>query len=63
MDLEDARAFGPTVAENLMRPPALEVPAAPNARLHQERQLEGAIDPAATTPAGRTHVPVRMIIE
>jgi len=47
----------------LSRPPAFEIPATPDADLFDERQLERPINPAPATPAGRTHIPIRMVVE
>ncbi len=46
-----------------MRPPALEIPATPNRDLPDMRQLQRAINPGAATPARRTHIPIRVIVE
>ena len=63
MNVQDACAFGPTITENLVRPPALEISAAPDAHPLDVRQLQCAIDPTAASPLWRAHIPVRMIIE
>ena len=63
VNFEPACALGPTVGKNIARPPALEVPAAPNGDVLDVPELERPIDPAATAPLWRTNVPVRMIIK
>ena len=63
MDFKLARAFRPAVAENLLRPPAFEISAAPDADLLNVRKLERAIHPTATAPFGRAHIPVGMVVE
>ena len=44
MNVQDACAFGPTVTENLVGPPALEISAAPDAHSFDVFQLQCAID-------------------
>src|SRR4051812_26129348 len=63
MHFQLAASFGAPVPEKLVRPPALEIPATPNADLLQRRQFEGAINPAAAGPARRALIPIRMVIE
>jgi hypothetical protein len=63
MNLEPPSALGPPVSEKLPRPPAFEIPAAPDAHFLHMGQFERAIHPASAGPARRAHVPVRMIIE
>ena len=63
MDLQLCCPFRATIAEQPCRPPALEIPAAPDAHFFQQGKLEGPIYPTATTPARRAHVPIRMIVE
>jgi len=63
MNIQDVCAFGPTVTENLVGPPALEISATPDAYSFDAWQLQCAIDPTATSPLWRAHIPVRMIIE
>ena len=55
--------FPMPVAEELRRPPTLEVSTAPHAYFSQTREFERAIDPAAATPAWRPHIPVRVIVK
>ena len=63
VNFEPAFALGATIGENIVRPPALEISAAPNRDVLDVRELERAIDPSTTTPFRRTNVPVRMIIK
>jgi hypothetical protein len=63
MNVQHACAFRSTITENLVRPPALEISAAPDARTFEVFQLQCAINPTATSPLGRTHIPVRVVIE
>src|SRR2546428_9219389 len=63
MDLKNACAFGATVAENLVRPPAFEVAATPNAHTAHLRKFQCAIHPSAAAPFRRTHIPIGMIVE
>ena len=63
MHFEPAATFGAAIRENVVRPPALEISAAPNRDMANVRQLERAIDPAAAAPLWGANVPVRMIIE
>src|ERR1700704_4445202 len=63
MDFELARAFRAAVTENLLRPPAFEISAAPHADLLNVWKLERAIHPTATAPFGRAHIPVGMVVE
>jgi hypothetical protein len=60
---EPTLPLGAPVPKDLVRPPAFEIPATPDAHLLDVRQLERAIDPAAATPFRRTDVPIRMIVE
>ena len=63
MNLKCTRSFRATVPENLLRPPAFEIAAPPNAHAPDMRKFQRAIDPAAATPFRRANVPVGMIIE
>src|SRR5260370_40766733 len=63
MNFKPAYALGQTVGKNIVRPPALEISAAPNSDMLNVRELQRAIDPAAAAPFRRTHIPVRMIIK
>ena len=63
MNLKFPRAFRSPVSEQISRPPAFEIPATPDAGLLQAFNFQGAIDPAATSPARRAHVPIGMVIE
>lgn len=63
MNFKPAFAFGPTIGENIVRPPAFEISAAPNCDVLHMRQLERAIDPTAAAPFWRTNIPIRMIIK
>src|SRR5206468_6229581 len=63
MDLKNACAFGATVAENLVRPPAFKISATPNAHSAHLRKFQCAIHPSAAAPFRRTHIPIRMIVE
>ena len=63
VNFEPAFALGATIGENIVRPPALEISAAPNRDVLDVHELERAIDPASTAPLWRTHVPVRVIIK
>jgi len=58
-----ARAFSATIAENLVRPPAFEITATPNAHTSHMWKFQCAIHPATASPSWRTHIPIRMIIE
>jgi len=63
MNFEPAFALGPTIGENIVRPPALEIPAAPNRDALDMRKPERPVDPTAARPGRRANVPVRMIIK
>lgn len=63
MDFESAAALPAAIGENIVRPPAFEIPAPPNRDMPDVRQFERAIDPPATSPFRRRDRPVRMIIE
>lgn len=63
MNLQLAGSLCAPIAEELPRPPALEISATPDTGFLEERQFQSAIDPAAAAPAWRTNVPIRMIIE
>jgi len=63
MDHKRAGAFRFAISEKLMRPPTLEISAAPNRNLPDMWQLQRAIDPAAATPARGPDVPIGMIIK
>ena len=63
MNLQLPSPLRAPVPENIPRPPAFEISAAPNADFLNEAQFEGPVHPAAATPAGWPHIPVRMIIE
>src|SRR6202048_3375216 len=63
VDFELAGAFRPAIAENLLRPPAFEISAAPDADFLNARKFERAIHPTATAPFGRAHIPVGMVVE
>jgi len=63
MDFELARAFCPAVAENLLRPPAFEISAAPDADFLNVRKFERTVHPTATAPFWRAHIPVGMVVE
>src|SRR5438067_7096023 len=52
-NVEPAFPFRAPVPENLMRPPALEIAAAPDADFLDVRQFERAIHPATAAPARR----------
>src|SRR5207248_3966305 len=57
MNFKPAHAFGAAVGKDIVRPPALEISAAPNRDVLDVHELERAIDPASTAPLWRTHVP------
>ncbi|MEY2542680.1 MAG: hypothetical protein QOE81_141 [Verrucomicrobiota bacterium] len=63
MNFKPACAFTGAVRKNVMRPPALEISAAPDRDVLDLRKFERAIDPSAASPFRRTHIPVRVIIE
>src|SRR5437763_7922805 len=63
MNCERARALRFPISENLMRPPALEISAAPDRDVPNLWQLQCTIDPAAAAPARRPNIPIRMIIK
>jgi hypothetical protein len=63
MHFKNPGAFGATVAENLMRPPAFEITATPNAHASYVWKFQCAIDPAAASPSWRAHIPIWMIVE
>ena len=63
MNLKIAIALRAAVPENLRRPPALEISAAPNADQLHMRKFERAIDPTATAPFRRAHIPIGVVIE
>ena len=63
MHFKNSGAFGATIAENLVRPPAFEIAATPNTRKPHIWKFQCAIDPSATGPFRRAHIPIGMIIE
>lgn len=63
MNFQFTASFGTPVSKELPRPPALEIAASPDADLLDKRKFERTINPAAATPPGRAHIPIRMIIE
>ncbi len=63
MNFKPACVFTGAIGKNVMRPPALEISAAPDRDVLDLRELKRAIDPSAASPFGRTHIPVRMIVE
>ena len=63
MDVQDTCTFCSTIAENLLRPPAFEITATPNAHASHVCELQCTIHPAAASPLGRAHIPIRMIVE
>ena len=63
MDFEPAFALATAICENVVRPPALKISAAPDRDVLNVREIEHAIDPAATTPFWRSNIPVGMIIK
>ena len=63
MNFEAAFSLRAAICENIVRPPALEISAAPNRDVLDLCKLERAIDPAAAPPFRRANVPVRMIIK
>src|SRR5712691_11248448 len=63
MNLQAAFALAAAIGENVVRPPAFKIPAAPDRDVLNVRELERAIDPAATTPFWRSNIPVGMIIK
>ena len=63
MNLQLPGPFRAKVPENISRPPAFEISAAPDAGLLELLNLQGAIDPAAASPLRRPHIPIGMIIE
>src|SRR5207248_5761001 len=58
-----ALAFAGAIRKNIVRPPALEIPATPNCDALDRRKLERPVDPSAATPFRRANVPVRVIIK
>ena len=63
MHFKNARTFSTSVAENLVWPPTFEIAATPNAHASHVCELQCAIHPAAASPLGRAHIPIRMIVE
>src|ERR1700736_832922 len=63
MHFQTSLSFGSPISENLTRPPAFKIPAAPHAHLLNLRQLKRPIDPSAAGPLRRPNIPVRMIIK
>jgi hypothetical protein len=63
MNFEPAFAFTSAIRKNIVRPPALEISAAPDCNVLNVRELKRAVDPSATAPFRRTNVPVRVIIK
>ena len=63
MNFKPALSFAAPIGKDIVRPPSFEISAAPNGDVLNIRELERAIDPAATAPLWRTDVPVRMIIK
>lgn len=52
-----------TGGKKIMGPAELEIPASPDLGRLKLAGFKGAIDPAAAGPAGRTDIPVGMIVE
>jgi hypothetical protein len=63
MNLKPSCAFTGPICKNVMRPPTLEISAAPDRDMLDLRKLKRAIDPSAASPFRRTHIPIWMIIE
>ena len=63
MNFEFAGTLCAVIAKNIVRPPAFEIAAAPNAHALDVRKFQRAIDPAAAAPFWRADVPIRMIVE
>lgn len=63
MDFQAAGAFRAAVAEDLLRPPAFKISAAPDTDLLDMRKFKRAIHPTATAPFWRAHIPVWMVVE
>src|SRR5256885_8489190 len=63
MNFQPALAFAGAIRKNIVRPPALEIPATPNCDALDMRKLERPVDPSAATPFRRANVPVRVIIK
>ena len=63
MHFEPAFSFGAAIRENIVRPPAFEISAAPDRNVLDVQQLERTVDPTAAAPFRRSNVPVRMIVE
>ena len=63
MHFKNPCPFSATVAEDLVRPPAFKIPAAPHAHQLHVRKFERAIHPTSAAPFRRANVPVGMIVE
>src|SRR5438876_11423570 len=63
MNFETTGAFGAAIGENIVRPPAFKISAAPDRDMLHVREFERAIDPTAASPLRRRDRPVRMIVE
>src|SRR5205814_1473165 len=63
MHFENACSLRAAISENLVRPPALKIPATPNGDTAHLRKFQRAIDPTAATPFRWAHIPIWMIVE
>ena len=63
VNFKPAFALATTVGKDIVRPPALEISAAPNRDVLNVRELKRTIDPSTTAPFRGTNIPVRVIIE
>lgn len=61
--IEPSRTLRAPIPEKLVRPPALEIPAAPDADFSYVGKFERPVDPSAAGPTRRAQIPVRMIVE
>ena len=63
MDFKNSGAFSAPIAEDLVRPPTFEIAAAPNTGEPNAWNFQSPVDPTATGPFRRAHIPIGMIIK
>ena len=63
MNIQPAQSLCAAIPENLSRPPAFKITAAPNADSSQLRKIKRAIKPSAASPFRPANIPIRMVIE
>jgi len=63
MNIQPPLALRAAIPENLSRPPAFKITAAPNTNSFQLRKIKRAIQPIAATPFRRANIPIGMVVE